>query len=100
DPGVVAGHGPAAPEEVEQPVLLDAPGGQRGGPACAALDLDLGVGEEASHEHGPGVEDEDAAPGMGRGLRAVACAHGHTFALAGCGAHLLGRPGKAHAAAS
>ncbi len=38
---MVARHGPAAPEDIEQPVLFYAPGGQVGGPAGTAFYLDF-----------------------------------------------------------
>ncbi len=44
-PGVIAGHGSAAPENIEQPVMLDAPGRQIRRPTRRAFDLDLGRGQ-------------------------------------------------------
>src|SRR6266704_160266 len=53
DPGVVAGHRPATPEDVEEPVLLDAPGRQSAGPPLSSLDLDFHHGEEESQQDYP-----------------------------------------------
>jgi hypothetical protein len=52
-PGVIAGHGAAAPENVQQPVMFDAPGRQRAGPAGRAFDLDFHVGEEVRQQQRP-----------------------------------------------
>jgi len=62
DPGVIAGHRPAAPENVQRPMFFDAPGGEIGRPACRALDLNLDIGKEKGQQDDPEQSAGQVAP--------------------------------------
>lgn len=49
-PRVIAGHRPAAPEYIEQPVLFDAPGRQARGPAIGTFDVHFDFGKKEGEE--------------------------------------------------
>lgn len=47
---MVSSHGAAAPEEIEQPVILDPPSGQVGSPACIAFNMDFSFGKKITQQ--------------------------------------------------